>query len=317
MKVSVIVPVYRTEATLPRTLDSLLAQSMTDFEVIIVDDGTPDGAGKIADEYAARDPRISVVHQENRGLAEARKSGQRVARGEYHMHLDSDDTLTPDALEVMYRYASQHDIDLLFSGFNRVTPDKVFSTLPSPCDKVLSSREAIDLMLDQSFQYYGGMCFSRHALWSDLDAMFPPATVRLPSEDIITNFRLALKGHRVGILAHPVYNYFYNPQSLTALGTFYTQELIHAFFDELEDTLSQAGLLPEVQAAFDEMQLHYVGFYVKTVDTRDPWVARLQALPWSRLRLKYKVLQSLLWCNPLRRGLIAANRRVKRLLGKS
>lgn len=316
MKVSVIVPVYRTEATLPRTLDSLLAQSMTDFEVIIVDDGTPDGAGKIADEYAARDPRISVVHQENRGLAEARKSGQRVARGEYHMHLDSDDTLTPDALEVMYSYASQHDIDLLFPGFNRVTPDKVLPSAPRQ-DRVVGNREAINLILDQGFQYIGGMCFSRHHLWSEPDKMFTSSAMRLPSEDIITNFSLVTHSRRIGIIGNQVYNYYYNPQSLTALGTFYTQELIHAFFDELGDTLSQAGLLPEVQVAFDEMQLHYVGFYVKTVDTSDPWVARLQALPWSRLRPKYKVLQSLLWCNPLRRGLIAANRRVKRLLGKS
>ncbi len=315
-KVSVIVPVYKTMATLPRTLDSLLRQTLTDFEVIIVDDGTPDKAGIIADEYAARDPRFKVFHQENRGLAEARKSGQRLATGDYHMHLDSDDTLTDDALEVMYNFSIQQETDLLFPGFNRVMPDRTTPIAPYHSDIIFNSRQAIERMLDQSFEYYGGMCFSHRRLWQDLDAMFPPADVRLPSEDIITNFRLALLASRIGAIPHPVYNYYYNPNSLTALGTFYTQDLIHAFFDELEQTLATAGLSDDLTLALDEMKLHYVGFYVKDVDTSDPWVAHLRAIPKSKLRLKYKVLQSLLWNNTLRRTLIAANRYFKRILKK-
>lgn len=315
-KVSVIVPIYRTEATLQRTIDSLRAQSLQAFEAILVDDGTPDGAGAIADAAAAADPRFRVIHQENRGLAEARKSGQRVATGVYHMHLDSDDTLAPDGLRVMYDFAVTEDLDVVYPGFTRVIGERRFPIAPRPGRTVTGPREMIDLMLDQSFQYYGGMCFSRHELWRDLDAMFPPATVRLPSEDIVTNFRLVLASRRVGMTDAPVYEYYFNPNSLTAQGTFYTQELIHAFFDELEPTLAAAGLLPEVSRALDEMKLHYVGFYAREVDPSDPWVARLRAIPKSELRPKYKVLQALLCNNTLRRGLIGANRWLKRLLGR-
>ncbi|MBQ2235224.1 MAG: glycosyltransferase, partial [Muribaculaceae bacterium] len=70
--ISVIIPIYKTEATLSRTIESVLSQSFDDYELVLVDDGTPDGAGAIADDYASRYSHIHVVHQENRGLAEAR-----------------------------------------------------------------------------------------------------------------------------------------------------------------------------------------------------------------------------------------------------
>ena len=315
-KVSVIVPVYRTEATLQRTIDSVLRQTLQDFEMIIVDDGTPDGAGAIADRAAAADPRVKVVHQENRGAAEARKSGQREATGEYHMHLDSDDTLAPDGLRVMYDFAVEEDLDVVYPGFTRIIGERRYPIAPRPGRSVVSPREMVDLMLDQSFQYIATMCFSRHELWNDPDALFPPSTVRLPSEDIVANFRLVLASRRVGLTDAEVYEYYFNPNSLTAQGTFYTQELIHALFDELEPSLAAAGLLPEVSHALDEMKLHYVGFYAREVDPGDPWVARLRAIPKSELRPKYKVLQTLLCNNTLRRTAIGANRLVKRLLGR-
>ncbi len=315
-KVSVIVPIYRTEATLQRTIDSLRAQSLQDFEGILVDDGSPDGAGAIADAAAAADPRFRVIHQENRGLAEARKSGQRVATGVYHMHLDSDDTLAPDGLRVMYDFAITEDLDVVYTGFTRIIGDKRFEIAPRESHSVIKPREMIDLMLDQEFRYIAGMCFAKHELWHDLDEIFPSSEVRLPSEDIPVNFHLVLRSQRLGLMEEKVYEYYYNPQSLSSTGAFYTQELIHRFFDELERPLRQAGLLDDVSHALDEMKLHYIGFYAREVDTSDPWVARLRAIPKSELRPKYKVLQALLCNNTLRHTLIGANRRLKRLLGR-
>ena len=97
-KVSVIMPVYKTEATVAAAIESVLAQTLTDFELIAVDDGSPDKAGEVLAAYAAKDPRVSVYSQENRGLSGARNAGLDRAAGEYVTFLDSDDVLPRHAL---------------------------------------------------------------------------------------------------------------------------------------------------------------------------------------------------------------------------
>ncbi len=94
--VSIIVPVYKAEAWLDRCADSILAQSFSDFELILVDDGSPDGSPAICDRLAGQDSRIQVLHQENRGASAARNAGLDMARGEYILFCDSDDAVAPD-----------------------------------------------------------------------------------------------------------------------------------------------------------------------------------------------------------------------------
>ena len=89
--ISVIVPVYKVEKYLHRCIDSVLAQTFTDFELILVDDGSPDNCGKICDEYAEKDERIHVIHKENGGLSSARNAGLDIATGDYIVFIDSDD----------------------------------------------------------------------------------------------------------------------------------------------------------------------------------------------------------------------------------
>lgn len=100
-KVSVIVPVYKVEKYLPECIESVLAQTFTDFELILVDDGSPDNSGKICDAYAARDSRIRVFHKENGGVSSARNFGVKNARADYIAFLDSDDWWKPEFLEKM------------------------------------------------------------------------------------------------------------------------------------------------------------------------------------------------------------------------
>ncbi|KAF3371822.1 glycosyl transferase family 2, partial [Enterococcus faecium] len=90
-EISIIVPVYKVEKYLRKCVDSILAQTFTDFEVILVDDGSPDNSGKICDEYAEKDNRVRVIHKENGGLSSARNAGIDVARGKYLGFVDSDD----------------------------------------------------------------------------------------------------------------------------------------------------------------------------------------------------------------------------------
>lgn len=107
-KVSVIVPVYKVEKYLPECIDSILAQTFTDFELILVDDGSPDNSGKICDEYASRDSRVRVFHKENGGVSSARNFGVRYARAEYIAFLDSDDWWKPLFLERMFALAQKY-----------------------------------------------------------------------------------------------------------------------------------------------------------------------------------------------------------------
>ena len=98
---SIIVPIYKVEEYLPRCVESLLGQTDGDFELILVDDGSPDCCGAICDEYAAKDSRIFVIHKENGGLSDARNAGREIARGEYIAFVDSDDWVSPRYLELL------------------------------------------------------------------------------------------------------------------------------------------------------------------------------------------------------------------------
>jgi glycosyltransferase involved in cell wall biosynthesis len=111
-KVSAIVPIYNAEPWLPRCLDSLIGQTLRDMEILLIDDGSTDKSGEIADEYASRDDRIKVVHQKNGGAAAARNAGLEIARGEYIGFLDSDDYLWLDFYEKLYEAAKQSGADI-------------------------------------------------------------------------------------------------------------------------------------------------------------------------------------------------------------
>jgi glycosyltransferase involved in cell wall biosynthesis len=101
MKLSIIIPVYHTQDTLPRCLDSILRQSFTDYEVILVDDGSTDDSPKICDAYSRQDGRVKVIHKENGGLSDARNAGILQAKGEYITFIDSDDTIAEDTLSLV------------------------------------------------------------------------------------------------------------------------------------------------------------------------------------------------------------------------
>ena len=101
-EISVIVPVYKVEKYIKKCVDSILAQSFTDFELWLVDDGSPDNCGTICDEYAKKDERVKVIHKKNGGLSDARNVALDVMQGKYVFFVDSDDWISNDALESTY-----------------------------------------------------------------------------------------------------------------------------------------------------------------------------------------------------------------------
>ena len=114
--ISIIIPVYNVEDYIRPCLDSILAQTYTNFEAILVDDGSKDGSGRICDEYAEKDSRFIVVHKENGGVSSARNKGLEIAKGEWVLFCDSDDTLYPYSLIILIKHIDK-DIEFILGGY--------------------------------------------------------------------------------------------------------------------------------------------------------------------------------------------------------
>ncbi len=145
--VSVIVPVYNVEPYLHRCVDSLTGQTLTDIEIILVDDGSTDGCGRICDEYAAADPRVRVVHQENVGLSEARNAGIDRARADYLMFVDSDDWVEPDFCRIPFELAVKQRADLVIFQFRKRRNGKELRRHYSIAEGPKTQEEALDIIL--------------------------------------------------------------------------------------------------------------------------------------------------------------------------
>lgn len=117
-ELSIIVPVYKVEPYLRRCIDSILNQTFRDFELILIDDGSPDNCGAICDEYAEKDGRITVIHQKNQGVSAARNAGLDIARGTYLGFVDSDDWIEPEMYETMITTAKEEQVDVVVCGIN-------------------------------------------------------------------------------------------------------------------------------------------------------------------------------------------------------
>ncbi|WP_350291617.1 glycosyltransferase family 2 protein [uncultured Croceitalea sp.] len=129
-KLSVIVPIYKIEKYLPECIESLLQQSFLDFELILVDDGSPDNCPKICDDYARLDTRVKVVHKENGGLLSARKAGLENSNGKYIAFVDGDDWVDKFYLDTLYKLAIANDADLVVTGHFREFDGKIETIKP-------------------------------------------------------------------------------------------------------------------------------------------------------------------------------------------
>jgi glycosyltransferase involved in cell wall biosynthesis len=139
--ISIIVPVYNVEKYLRRCIDSILAQTFTDYECILIDDGSPDNCPAICDEYVVKDDRIVVVHQQNKGTAFARDAGIKTANAEFLVFVDSDDWLEPDALAQLYKKQQETDADIVMGGyrnwFSYMTTEYVYPEIYQTNDVLL------------------------------------------------------------------------------------------------------------------------------------------------------------------------------------
>lgn len=194
--VSVIVPVYNVEAYIRKCLDSVVAQSYENLEIILVDDGSPDRCGVICDEYAAKDGRIKVIHQTNRGVAAARNTGLRAATGEWIAWVDSDDWVSAGFIMYLISNALKTDADIVICGRYEEYVDR--KRFISPGLRIMDSEEAIiELMRDDEIRNYlwdklwraelfHGLAFPNYLIYEDVALcwrMFDRATYILCCPD--------------------------------------------------------------------------------------------------------------------------------------
>ena len=119
--VSIVIPVYKVEAELPRCVGSILKQTYRDLEIILVDDGSPDSSGSLCDAFAAQDSRVKVIHKENGGASSARNAGLDAAAGAYIAFIDADDTAEPELIERLITNARQTGADVTICGYDQIT----------------------------------------------------------------------------------------------------------------------------------------------------------------------------------------------------
>lgn len=167
IKISAIMPVYNVEKYIGKCIESLQNQTLSEFELIAVDDGSPDNSGKICDEYAEKDPRIKVIHKENGGAPSARNAAIEIAQGKYLYFMDSDDWAEKTMLEDMYNAAEANNSQLVISGYyidTYYSDNEFYSQEQSFPTTVFSSRE--------DFRKNAYKLFDRNLLYTPWNKLF-------------------------------------------------------------------------------------------------------------------------------------------------
>lgn len=203
-KISIIVPCYNVEQYLPKCIDSILNQTYQNFEVWLVDDGSPDRCGEICDEYAKKDARIKVIHKKNGELADARNVALDVITGEYVVCVDSDDYISPTHIEGLYHLIEKYGADVSVNTFCPFYEGA--SPNPSPKsakDWVLDGLHATEMMFYQ--EHFDTTAWGKMYKASLFDGIRYPKGLLF--EDLPTTYRLLLKANKV--VFNDEQSYFY------------------------------------------------------------------------------------------------------------
>ena len=190
--ISVIVPCYNVEEYLPKCIESILNQTYRNLEILLVDDGSPDNCGRICDEYAAKDSRIRIIHKKNGGLSDARNAALDVMTGEYVTFIDSDDYVSDDYVEYLYKIIKESGVKLSVSSYQTFVDDSSaeICTNNPLFVKIVHTNDALTGMFyQQIFDTSAWAKMYHRSLFSD--------GIRYPKgwlyEDLPTTYRLMMK----------------------------------------------------------------------------------------------------------------------------
>ena len=212
--ISIIVPIYKVEPYLRRCLDSIVNQTYTNLEIILVDDGSPDNCPQICDEYAAKDNRIVVIHKENGGLSDARNAGLDICRGEYVSFVDSDDWVADIYIEVMLKAIKDNMATMAITDFSRTS--QTFSTSYSHYDishvEILNHIEATKKLWSEHISAFTTVWGALYKTNLFKRIQFPKGRIH---EDLYVSFQLLYTSNKTVFIDIPLYFYFYRDDSIT------------------------------------------------------------------------------------------------------
>ncbi len=204
--VSVIVPMYKVEKFIPRCMESIQNQTFTDFEVLMIDDGSPDRCAEIAGEFAKKDERFLLLHKSNGGLSDARNYGIARAKGEYLVFVDSDDCIRRDYLEVLYHECVDNDAEISYCRFyhSYFMSHLVIPMLSSAKKEVLSAEDALHLLIrDQYLHSYAWNKMYKKSLFTDHHITYP----KMYFEDVATSPRVFFHAGKIAVTNKYLYYY--------------------------------------------------------------------------------------------------------------
>lgn len=285
LKLSIIIPVYNVAEWLSETVDSILAQTFRDFELVLVDDGSTDGSGELCDQYAAGDNRIRVIHQKNAGVSVARNTGVAAAQGDYIGFTDSDDIIEADMYQRLLELAEAYDADIVQCQHDR---ESILNGL--------TRSETVEMMDGQAFVHRmftkaGGQYTNQVALWSKIyrrelfeGIVFPVGQVY---EDEQETYKLCLKAKRIVEIPDILYHYIKRENSIiTGISPKKMLDKQKALLDRLYYLPER---IPELEKqccrAFLGFSTHILCVFFRENET-DALTAAMQALQEQSKRLR-------------------------------
>jgi glycosyltransferase involved in cell wall biosynthesis len=232
--VSVIVPIYKVEKYIHRCIESILHQTYAHLDIILVNDGSPDRCGEIADEYERQDSRIRVIHKENGGLSDARNAGMRTALGEYTVFLDSDDWLEPTMIEELLRCSHVHQADLVQSAFYYAHDDKLLFDSKNYSDDgstlLLSNQEAIyELIKNDKVKNFAWGKLYRTELIKDI-----PFKKGVLFEDVFWAHQVMKRVKTFVLLHKPLCHYYQRSDSIVSSYSIRNLDILTGLKERLE-----------------------------------------------------------------------------------
>ncbi len=222
--ISVIVPIYNVEKYLNRCIDSILNQTFTNLEIILINDGSTDDSGKICNEYLKKDKRIKVYHKSNGGLSSARNEGINRAKGKYVTFIDSDDNIESDYVMQLYNLIKKYDVDLSITPYNVIYDKKKINIGDKYPECVMTTSECLDrLLCGAGFDVSACAKLYLRKLFKNIS--FPEGKLY---EDNGTTYKLVMKCKKIAYNNKAGYNYYIREDSIT------TQEFNERKLDLLE-----------------------------------------------------------------------------------
>lgn len=244
--VSVIVPVYNVpEKYLIKCVNSIINQSFSDLEIILVDDGTPNTSGRVCDELATHDNRITVIHQENRGLCGARNAGVKIASGKWISFVDGDDWIESDTYEILYNEGEKNNVDVVMFGYTKDYPsrsikmnyDRFFDN-----KKVYRTPEDIKYLRRLILEYNANCAmaptkFIRKSVIEKYN-IYHDEGLRQGAEGIEFNIRLFSAVQKAEFIDRNFYHYVYNDESITTTHSEENHKMVLNCFKKIKEEIN-------------------------------------------------------------------------------